>query len=311
MANKVFVSSVIAIWLSSMSWLVAVRILPSFGGGDPPQFEAYETGLAVAWRVVDSSGTEVGRAASVRIAGVDGTIDLHNCLRLNKFPLMELAPSWMRLAMGDIGDMTFEAETRIEFDPLGNFASFNSLISLNELPSVLKLSGRIKDSYLELKVNTGAIAHDTSVYLPGSKALNEALFPVAKLPNLKVGRYWQEEVYSPFRTPSDPVELVQVKVVGIEQLQYGEDATRVLRVEYRGISGTGVPDKMRLLAVSWVEPQEGNVLRRDMYIGNSKLRFERLLKAEAAEVGDKLFEEILRYDGEVNTQRPILRMARD
>ena len=295
MANKIFVASVIALWLSSMSWLVAVRILPSFGDGDRPLAEGYEIGKAVAWRI-DWAGADVGRAASVRIAGVGGTVDLHNRLRLEKFPLMYLTPSWMRFAMGEIGDMTFDAATRIEFDSLGNFSSFHSRIKLNDLPSALKLSGRIKDSYLELKVSAGSLTHFAPVYLPDSKALSESLFPAARLPNLKIGRHWKEEVYSPFRTPDHPTELVQVEVIGVEPMEYGGILSRVLRVEYRAISGTGVPEKSRLLAVSWVDPEDGDVLRRDMVIGNTKLRFERLPDAEAEEVGEKLFEEILHFE---------------
>ena len=292
MANKLFVSSVIALWLSSMSWLVVVRILPSFGGGEPPLSESYETGKVVAWRV-DWNGKDVGRAASVRVAGVDATIELHNRLRLEKFPLMELVPSFMRFTLGEIGDMTFDAITRIEFDPLGNFSSFDSRISVNELPSVLTITGRIKDACLELKVSAGAITHRTPVYLPDSKSLNEALFPVSKLPNIRVGRRWKEEVYSPFRTAGDPVELVQVEVVGVEQMLYEDDNVRVLRVEYRSVTSTGVAENSKLLAVSWVESQEGSVLRRDVYVGDSKLRFERLSDSEAMEVGGVLFEEIL------------------
>ena len=293
MANKIFVASIIGLWLTSMTWLVSERILPSFGGGDPPFAEDNETGKAVAWRV-ECGGKNVGEAASVRLAGAAGTIDVHNRLRLKNFPLMELAPTWMRLAVGEIGDMTFDAITRIEFDPLGNFSSFTSNMSLNERSSVIKLSGRIVDSYLELNVRAGTFSHMTPVFLPDSKALNESLFPAAKLRNLQEGRSWQEEVYSPFSTPGNPVELVRAKVVGREQIEYVGAICPVFRVEYRRVSGSSVPDKARLLAVSWVELHEGDVLRRDVYVGQSRLRFERVSDAEAEIIGAKLFEQILR-----------------
>ena len=93
---------------------------------------------------------------------------------------MELSPGWMRRAVGNLGNMTFDALTRIEFDSLGNFSAFESRIALNDIPSVLSITGRVKDSNLELKIRSGDISYPTSVYLPDSKALNEALFPGGK-----------------------------------------------------------------------------------------------------------------------------------
>ena len=304
MANKIFVFSVVVLWLSSMTWLVSDRILPSLWDGEPPATEAFEIGKAVAWNV-EWEGKSYGEAASVRLVGADGTTDLHTRLRLKNFPLMKLAPSWMRLAVGDVGRMTFDALTRIEFDPLGSFSSFNSRISLNELTSVLRLSGRIKDSYLELKVRAGTFSHVTPVYLPDSKALNEALIPASRLPRLRKGRYWQEEVYSPFRTPGDPVELVRAEVIDIDLMQYQGDLRKVFRVEYRGIKGSGIPDKARLLGISWVDTKTAYVLRRDVFIGPSKLRFDRVSDEEAEVISEELFENILQREIKASSQEVV------
>ncbi|MCH7751436.1 MAG: hypothetical protein IH898_04705, partial [Planctomycetes bacterium] len=222
MANRIFVLAVVVLWLSSMSWLVIERILPSFYAGEPPIEQAYETGKAVAWQV-QWKGKPVGRSASVRLSGVGGTTDLVNRVLLTDIPLMELAPTWMRTVIGDLGNITFDAHTRIEIDALGNFSSFNSRISINELPSVLNISGRVEDSFLQLRVHSGDISYTTPIYLPDRNSLNEVLFPDAKLPQMYVGRSWQEKIYSPFHSPSNPVELVQAEVVSVEAIQYGEE----------------------------------------------------------------------------------------
>lgn len=295
MANKFFVSSVVILWLTSMSWLVWDRILPSlYWSGEPPKYENYENGKAVAWNV-GVNGKTVGKAASVRVMGANGTTDLHNRLHLQNFPLMELAPSWMRIAVGELSNMSFDARTRIEFDPLGVFSSFHSRISLNDLESVFVLSGRMEDSYLQLKVRAGTFTRVTPVHLPDSKALSEALFPASKLTNLKVGRSWQEEVYSPFHTNGDPTDLIRAEVVGLEQLEVVGITRWVLRVEYYSMSGVGVPEKARQLAVSWVDKKSGEVLRRDMFVGTTKLRFERVTDEEAERIGQELFDDILRH----------------
>jgi hypothetical protein len=291
MANRVFVLAVVVLWLCSMTWLFTDRILPTFQGGQPPSFENLESGQSIAWSV-EWGGEEVGKAASVRVPGAGGSVELHNRIALQNMPIIDLAPAWMRMAVPNLGDMSFEVLSRIEFDSLGNFTSFDSKVMLNDMPSVLKLSGRVKDSYLKLNVISGQLPYEVVVYLPDSKSLNEALFPGAQLPYMYVGRHWQEEVYSPFRATGDPIELVHAEVVSEENIEYGGEARRVLRVEYHGLIGSGISDKARLHAVAWVEPT-GAVLRRDVFLGSSKLRFNRLSEAEAAEIGKDLFEEVL------------------
>jgi len=301
MANRIFVLAVVVLWLSSMSWLVIERILPSFYAGEPPIEQAYETGKAVAWQV-QWKGKSVGRSASVRLSGVGGTTDLYNRVLLTDFPLMELAPTWMRTVIGPLGDITFDAHTRIEIDALGNFSAFNSRISINDLPSVLIISGRVEDSLLQLRVRSGDISYTTPIYLPDSKSLNEVLFPDAKLPQMYVGRSWQEKIYSPFHSPSNPVELVQAEVVSVEAIQYGDEMRKTLRIEYRTMSRSGIPQEARLQAESWVEQSSGNVLRRDVYLGDSKLRFTRLVNEAAKEVGLKLLNDLIRTGAEIDVE---------
>lgn len=291
MANRIFVLAVVMLWLCSMTWLFTDRILPTFQDGQPPAIESYENGEAVAWSV-EWGGKEVGHAASVRIPGAGGSVELHNRIALDDMPIIDLAPAWMRMAVPSLGEMSFDVISRIEFDSLGNFSSFDSRVILNDMPSVLRLSGRMKDSYLRLNVVSGQLPFEVPVYMPDSKSLNEALFPDARLPYMYVGRQWQEEVYSPFRATGDPIELIHAEVVGQENIEYGEESRRVMKVEYHGLIGSGVSDKARLQAVAWVEP-EGTVLRRDVFMGSSRLRFNRLADEEAAKIGAELFEEIL------------------
>ena len=290
MANRVFVSTVIVLWLSSMTWLVSQRILPSFYQGQPPVADALEIGVPVAWHV-EWGGRDVGVAASVRVPGIAGTTELHNRMTLHDVPLMDLAPTWMRTAVGNIGSMTLDALTRFEFDSFGNFSAFESEISLNELPSVLKIAGRVDGTYLKLKIRSADLSHATEVYLPDRRILNEALFPDAHLQSLQVGRRWQEEVYSPFSAPGEPVELVQAEVVSQESMEYHNEIVRVLRVEYRGLPGSGVSQNAQVQARAWVTP-EGDVLRRDVYFGRSKLRFNRLKQEDANQIGARLFKRL-------------------
>ncbi len=301
MANRIFVFAVVVLWLSSMSWLVVERILPSFYAGEPPLEQAFETGKAVAWQV-QWQGKPVGRAASVRLSGAGGTTDLFNRVVLTDMPLMDLAPTWMRTAIGPLGEITFDAHTRIEIDAIGNFSAFESRISINDLPSMLHMSGRVENSFLHLRVRSGDISYNTPIYLPDSKALNELLFPDARLPEMYIGRGWQEKIYSPFHSPSNPVELVQAEVVSAEALFYGGKSRKTFRIEYRAMSASGIPHEARLQAESWVEPA-GDVLQRDVYLGRSKLRFTRLVNEAAKEVGLELLDDLIRTGAEIDIEQ--------
>lgn len=297
MANRLFVLAVVALWVASMSWLITDRIVPSLFEGEPPIEDTYEKGQAVAWSVA-WDGKEVGRAASVRLPGTGGTMDLHNRVKLKNIPLMDLAPTWMRTAIGNFGDISFDAATRIEFDALGNFSAFESRVKVNDLPSVLKMSGRVEDSYLNLRVRSGEMSYKTSVYLPESDSMNEILFPVASLPEMYVGRTWREEVYNPFNTPGEPVDLLHAEVIEKTPIVYAGELQEVFLVEYRSMNVSGIAQEAQLQAECWVSPS-GRVLRRDVHFGKSSLRFERLADDEAEDTGAELLDDLVRTGAEV------------
>ncbi len=309
MGNRLFISAVLLLWCSSMTWLVVDKILPSFFGGKPPATSGLETGKAVAWRV-KWAGRPVGWAASLRMHGTSNTTELRNRVILQDVPLSDLAPTWMRTVVGSFGNMKFDTQTLIELDSLGNFASFGSRVAVNDVPSVFRISGRMKDSQLVFKVRSGSLTYTTQAYIPNQAALSEALFPDARLPYMYVGRHWQKEVFSPFRSPGAPVELVEAEVVAIESLQYGDETIRVMRIDYRSLPGPGIPEDNRLQAVTWVEPKMGMVLRQDVYIANSKLRFERLPEEVASQIGLEFFPNELENTLSNRTEEKIPQGAR-
>ena len=290
MANRVFVCAVVVLWLGSMSWLMVDKVLPSLHEGEAPIAAGYEQGVPVAWKVYWGDRV-VGNAASVRLPGVMNTTNIVNHVVLEDVPLLDLVPALMRRVVGDIGSMKFDARTRLEFDSLDNFSKFESRVAINEVSSVLDLSGRVNGAYLELKVRFGDVTYEPKVPIANQAALSEALFPDAKLPYMYVGRRWTEEVYNPFRAPTSPVETLDVEVTGQENLEFGDETHRVLRVEFSGQPAPGVPEEARLQAIAWVRMSDGMVMRQDVIISASKLRFERLTEEEAAEVGKTLLSQ--------------------
>jgi hypothetical protein len=293
MANRIFVTAVILLWLGSMSWLMVDKVLPSYTDGEPPPAAGFEPNVPVAWSV-QWSGRMVGYAASVRIPGPSNTTTLENRVVLDDVPLMDLVPALMRQVVGDIGRMKLDASTRLEFDSLDNFTKFDSRVSINDIAGLLRMTGQVNGPFLDMTVKFNDVTYSPQVPVPNQGALSESLFPDAKLPFMYVGRKWHEEIYSPFRTPSDPVDTVEVEVTGVESLERDGEMERVMRVEFRGSEESGVPEDARLQAVAWVRAEDGLVLRQDVYIASSSLRFDRLGEARAAEVGRVLLTQPVR-----------------
>lgn len=293
MANRIFVVAVFMLWLGSMSWLMLEKILPSYYDGEAPIAAGFEPNVYVAWKV-SWSGRHVGYAASIRQQGVSNTTNLRNRVVLEDVPLLDLVPTLMRQVVGDIGRMKLDANTTLEFDSLDNFSGFTSRVSINDISPVLELRGRVNGAYLELKVDFNGVTYSPNVPMPEQSVLGESLFPDAKLPYMYVGRRWHEEIYSPFRSPSAPVETVEAEVTGLERIDFGGEQVRVMRIEFRGMPTPGVPEEARLQAVAWVSAEDGLVLRHDVHIASSKLRFERLPEDEADAIGRNLLTPELR-----------------
>jgi hypothetical protein len=294
MANRIFVGAVLVLWLGSMSWLVVDKVLPSFYDGEPPVAAGFEQSVPVAWKV-SWSGRHVGHAASIRTQGAANTTNLDSRIVLDDVPLLDLVPPLMRQVVGDIGRMKLDATTHLEFDSLDNFTAFHSRVSINDINPLLTLDGRVNGSYLDLTVRFNNVEYKPHVYIADQTALSATLFPDAKLPYMYVGRRWHEEVYSPFRSPNEPVETLEAEVTSVETMLRDDVNERVLKVEFRAAPGAGVPEEARLQAVAWVRADDGMVLRQDVYIASSQLRFERMTEEEAAEVGRELLMDRRRY----------------
>jgi len=89
-----------------------------------------------------------------------------------------------------------------------------------------------------------------------------------------VGRKWQVELFSLFRSPGDALDLLQAEVVAEEKIVYDGQSTRAKRIEYRNLSAAGVASEHTLRAVVWVA-DDGTVLRQDVFLMNTRLQFTR------------------------------------
>lgn len=287
MGNRIFVAVVVLLWATTMSWLVVEKILPPFFQGEPPKAGSFRD-EPVCWGI-SFEDRPIGFAVSQVVPGTLNTIELHSRVLLEDVPLREMAPQWMSGIVGSMGHVRLDTRTRLMLDSLGKLSSFQTRVWLNDLPSVVKLSGSVVGAELVLRFQSGDMRHESRYPLPTSALLGSELIPEPKLLQIYVGRKWQKEVFSPFRTPSNSMELIQAEVVKEEIISHDGKTMNAKRIEYRSLLAAGVSTDDRLRSVLWVA-DDGVVLRQDVYLVNVKLRFERRDDPEGLKLGRELLD---------------------
>jgi hypothetical protein len=288
MGNRIFVAVVLLLWTSTMSWLVVEKILPPFFSGEPPGHGVLEQSQPVCWQI-ECGGRHVGFAVRQAVPGAQSTTEVHSRVLLEDIPLREMAPQWMSRIVDDLGLIRLDSRTRLVLDSFGTLSSFDTRVQVNDLPLVVKVYGKIDGPELNLKFLSGGVSHEASYPLPSSKLLDGELIPEPKLLQIYVGRKWQIEMFSLFRPPSDALDLIQAEVVAEESILHEGRSVRARRIEYRSMSAAGVASEHTLRANVWVS-DDGTVLRQDVYLVNTKLRFERRTDRKAIRLASDLLE---------------------
>ncbi|MFO0792146.1 MAG: hypothetical protein U0805_22035 [Pirellulales bacterium] len=288
MGNRVFVGVVVMLWAGTMSWLMVARILPPFFQGDPPRHGALVRNEPTCWEIF-YSGRSVGHAVSQAIPGALGTTEIHSRVLLENIEVKELAPQWMGTLVRSLGEISLDTRSTFTLDSLGNLASFYTKVKLNDLPTVMRVQGKVDGPLLRLKVYSGDVLNEVSYPVPLDSRLTSELIPDPKLLQIYVGRKWQQEVYSPFRPPTNPLEIMQAEVVEERDIDHRGERIHARKIEYRSLSSAGVSTDNTLHAVVWVA-DDGMVLRQELNLMAAKLRFERCTEPEMLEKAERLLD---------------------
>ncbi len=287
MGNRVFTALVLVLWIVSMTWLVGAKIMPAFLQGEAPP-----TGTPalepVSWSI-SMAGKNVGIAAYQVVSGAEKTSEIHSRVRLRQVPLAQMVPRWMSKMVDHLGDLTVDTRTRTVLDPLGNLASFDTSVTVNELPTSVKISGHVIGGSLKVRIQYGDSLQRFDYPWTAQGPLSSDLTPEPKLLGVTVGQQWQRETYNPFGGPSGAFELMQAKVVAEEPLYYNQRLTNTRRIEFRSLSDVGVSTDDRCRAKLWVS-DDGTVVRQEAQLLNVRLRFDRLDDDESKRVAADFLE---------------------
>jgi hypothetical protein len=95
---------------------------------------------------------------------------------------------------------------------LGRLVSFESRVRIAEIRDAIKISGQVEGSTLTITVRSGDIPTTVECYLPPNALMSDELSPQAMIPALRVGQRWTVPLYSPFRPPNSPMEILHAWV---------------------------------------------------------------------------------------------------
>jgi len=256
-------------WLIAMSWLVVVKILPPLDDGLPPNYLGLRGGTKTCWKIFWNE-EHVGWAASKVNEGFAGAKEIHGRVMLQDIPLADFAPSIISSLVEKLGTTKLDAKSRIQLDSMGHLSGFESRLAVNSLP-IIRMTGRVENQHLRLRVRAGEFTHTQQRYLPDAARLGMELTPDGRLPGMYVGRKWKSRVFTSFR-PDEPMARIEAEVVGDAMIHYQGQPTQTRKIEYRRMGTAGVSAENNLRAVVWVA-EDGTVLRQVLSGVAAKVRF--------------------------------------
>ncbi|MGL4512788.1 MAG: hypothetical protein ACRCT8_06830 [Lacipirellulaceae bacterium] len=285
MGNRLYTGGVVLLWLASMTWLVSARILPPFFEGEPPVSGLARQDDPVAWGIrVD--GAPCGLAVLQAVDGGMGTKEVHSWLTLTRVPRPKGAPSWLAGMLDTLRTLSLTIRTRTAFDPLGRLTSFHTDIGLNDLESHVYIHGRVEKDTVRLRLRTGTYSKEIEQPWPADARLANELTPESKLLGVFPGQRWRKEVYSPFGSPTNPLEMIEAHVVDELRITHEKKQVLVKKIEYRAVEPTGKAAGKRLRGTLYVA-DDGRVIRQEVFLLGSKLEFERLSDRMSEKVADE------------------------
>ncbi len=297
--------AVVALWLSTMTWLVYRKVLPSMLVGDPPSYPAIlaaqKNQSAAGWTIVwkdKSLGWAVIRTKPLPQALTEVRSHVH----FDTLPLQEMSPEWLRhlLPLEQLTQwLVMDSQSTLIFDPLSRLSRFESTIDLEPKEgvrrvegvkqSLVKIQGTIDGATLELWIRCGDLTplQPMKIPLPRNVMLSDAISPQGCLPGLRHGQTWTVETYSPLRPPSDPIEIVHATVEQRGPLLWNGRVEEAWLVVYRSDPGAALKQEETVRGRLWVRP-DGTVLKQEVLLLGASLLFVRLGQRESDELAVRL-----------------------
>ena len=283
MLNRGFSVTIVLFWLSTMTWLVLFKVLPPLMVGEPPNYvsvlaEMDQHAQAPSkWRIL-LDGESIGSAETWMEPQDEGISHIHSRVKLRSPPSGGTQLSGLALIENLLhspgSSFELEAKSRFEIDPLGRLVVFETTLGLGAHEDAVRLRGTVEGNNLRLQFSSGDFVHNTTVPLASNGLVGDGFSPRDRLPGLRVGQKWTVPIYSPFRSGTDPMEILEAVVDRRETVDWNGRRYPALLVIYRRDAGAGLQDAEEPRAKIWVLA-DGLVVRQEAMLMGSWIQFVR------------------------------------
>jgi hypothetical protein len=185
MHSRWFNVAVVALWLTTMSWLLVSKVLPAILVGEPPSYrtilnaqrQSPTTGWAMSW-----NDEQLGWAVNTTSPLPNGLAQMRSRVHFDYLPLDQIIPPQVQKLLGPVrglGDeMTTDVYSELAFDPLGRLSRFESALRFAMLPNnAVKIHGSIDGATLALSVRAGEFNLERELPISSKSMLGDAMSP--------------------------------------------------------------------------------------------------------------------------------------
>ena len=299
MFSRWYTAAVLLFWLAAMGWLVKEKILPPLLVGDPPSYrtilavEPSET-EAVGWEIL-LNGKRLGGATTKTIHLADSINQFECQVTLRDLPLSELTPAWLTAFVKVLdsrrnrteANIDLYSKTTIEVNSLNQPFAFSSMTKFGppaldagdgttpqNMELSVAMSGKIEGNTMNVTLRSGELEYHTKIDIPADALMGDILSPQTYLPGLRIGQTWTVPIYSPFRAPTEPLEILHATVERKDPIFWHERIVPALLAVYRGDPGLGLSSNQSVRAQMWVD-YDGRVVKQEVWMLSSRLTFVR------------------------------------
>jgi hypothetical protein len=286
MYSRTFSATICVLWLTSMTWLVSQKVLPSLRVGEPPNYqtilEARNHDPIVGWRLAFND-RNLGWALSETKRQENGIVEVRSRVHFENLPLSDFTHGWLRAicpaADRSIEKLQLDTKNSMIFDPLGKLVRFDCSIQTDSFSNAVQVHGVIEGSQLKINIESNYYSDEKTINMPQNSIMADALSPQTQLPNLCEGQTWTVPSFSPFRS-AGPMEILIAKVEGREPITWNDEVMEAWRVVYRNDPGVGLSNSEIARGKLWVAT-DGRVLKQQALVIDSTMTFTRMTDEDA------------------------------
>lgn len=285
MSIRFYQIAVFCFWISTVTWLLATKVMPVLHRGEPPNHHAATVAqmidnLPVIW-VMKWNFHSVGWAANHVVKTPAGQLELLSRLQFTDWPKSDaMSSSWLLEQLSDWGDRSedfnLHLTNRSLLDNDYQLQQLDSSIHLGmkqsaQNPPWMRIQGKVDGNALKLSFQLGnRMLGERTIPVRPHSLISSEISPHGYMPRLRIRQRWTTYQISPFRPPTSPQRTIVATVERYDPMIWNGRLVETLLVVYRKDQGSGSRSADEYIGRLWVRPDNGMVLKQEIMLLGSR-----------------------------------------